>query len=59
MLVLRELDDELQDAIYDFLEERGIDDDLAVFLHRYMKNKDKTEYLRWMEILKSFVEKKK
>ncbi|KAL2453489.1 Mitochondrial glycoprotein family protein [Abeliophyllum distichum] len=54
----KELDDELQDSLYDFLETRGIDDELAVYLHQYMKNKDKTEYIRWMETLKSFVEKK-
>ncbi|KAL2242744.1 uncharacterized protein At2g39795, mitochondrial [Sesamum indicum] len=52
------LDDELQDSLYDFLEERGIDDKLAEFLHRYMMNKDKNEYLRWMKNLKSCIQKK-
>lgn len=56
-LIFRELDDELQDSLYDFLEARGINDELAEYLHQYMKNKDKTEYIRWMETLKSFVEK--
>ncbi|CAH8341271.1 unnamed protein product [Eruca vesicaria subsp. sativa] len=37
-----ELDDELQDALYQFLEERVISDELAVFLHHYMKNKKKS-----------------
>lgn len=54
----RELDDELQDALYQFLEERGISDELAVFLHRCMKNKAKGEYVRWMESVKSYVEQK-
>ncbi|KAL3835490.1 hypothetical protein ACJIZ3_010226 [Penstemon smallii] len=54
----KELDDELQNSLYDFLEERGIDDELAEFLHRCMKNKDKTEYLYWMENLKSFIQTK-
>ncbi|KAE9584520.1 hypothetical protein Lal_00021808 [Lupinus albus] len=53
-----ELDDELQDSLYDFLEVRGIDDKLAVFLHDYMKNKDKTEFRGWMERVKSFIERK-
>ncbi|CAH2067955.1 unnamed protein product [Thlaspi arvense] len=53
-----ELDDELQDALYQFLDERGISDELAVFLHRYMKNKGKYEYVRWMESVKSYVEQK-
>lgn len=54
----RELDDEMQDALYEFLEERGINDELAIFLHEYMKNKDKTEFIRWLGIVKSFIEKK-
>ncbi|KAI3455255.1 hypothetical protein Pfo_011918 [Paulownia fortunei] len=54
----KELDDELQDSLYDFLEARGIDDKLAEFLHLYMRNKDKNEYLRWMENVKSFIQKK-
>ncbi|CAA7020006.1 unnamed protein product [Microthlaspi erraticum] len=53
-----ELDDELQEALYQYLEKRGISDDLAVFLHKYMKNKGKGEYVRWMESVKSYVEQK-
>ncbi|XP_056161947.1 uncharacterized protein At2g39795, mitochondrial-like isoform X1 [Syzygium oleosum] len=56
--ICRELDDELQDALYDFLEERGVDDELAVFMHQYMANKDKTEFIKWMDTVKHFVEKK-
>ncbi|KAI4355810.1 hypothetical protein L6164_004549 [Bauhinia variegata] len=55
----KKLDDELQDILYEFLEARGINDELAVFLHGYIKNKGKTEFIRWMETVKSFVEKKK
>lgn len=54
----RELDDELQDSVYEFLEERGINDELATFLHEYMANKDKTEFIKWLGTVKSFVEKK-
>lgn len=54
----RELDDELQDSLYSFLEERGITDELAVFLHEYMRNKDKTEFIGFMGNLKSCIEKK-
>ena len=55
---VRGLDDELQESLYEFLEARGIDDDLAAFLHEYMKNKDKTEFIRWMGTVKTFIEKK-
>ncbi|KAM7254180.1 hypothetical protein ACFE04_031862 [Oxalis oulophora] len=53
-----EMDDEMQDSLYNFLEERGINDDLAVFLHAYMKNKDKTEFINWMGTVKTYIEKK-
>ncbi|PON80986.1 Mitochondrial glycoprotein [Trema orientale] len=56
--IFKDLDDELQNSLYEFLEARGINDELAVFLHHYMKNKDRTEFIRWMETVKSFVEKK-
>ncbi|KAJ8452852.1 hypothetical protein Cgig2_014615 [Carnegiea gigantea] len=52
----RELDDELQDSLYEFLEERGIDDSLCSSLHRYMNYKDRAEYIRWMRSLKSAIE---
>ncbi|KAK4267630.1 hypothetical protein QN277_024383 [Acacia crassicarpa] len=54
----KELDDALQDSLYEFLEARGINDELAVFLHEYMKNKNKMELIRWMGLVKSFIEKK-
>lgn len=53
----RDLDEELQDALYEFLEARGVNDDLAVFLHDYMMNKDRIELIRWLGNLKSFIEK--
>ncbi|XP_052183825.1 uncharacterized protein At2g39795, mitochondrial-like isoform X2 [Diospyros lotus] len=53
----KELDDELQDSLYGFLEARGINDGLAAFLHEYMKNKDKAEFIRWMGTVKSFFER--
>lgn len=58
LFFLRDLDDQLDDALHEFLEERGIDDELAAFVHKYVKNKDKTEFIRWMETVKSFIEKK-
>ncbi|KAJ8755252.1 hypothetical protein K2173_019050 [Erythroxylum novogranatense] len=54
----KELDDELQDALYEFLERRGIDDDMAEFLHEFMKHKDRSEYIRWINTVKSYIEQK-
>lgn len=53
----RELDDELQDSLYEYLEERNIDDSLCVFLHNYVNYKEKAEYIRWMKSVKSVMEK--
>ncbi|XP_023768153.1 uncharacterized protein At2g39795, mitochondrial [Lactuca sativa] len=54
-----DLDDELQTSLYDFLEIRGINDELALFLHKCMQHKSKNEYIRWMESLESFVARNK
>ncbi|XP_039017560.1 uncharacterized protein At2g39795, mitochondrial-like [Hibiscus syriacus] len=53
-----ELDEELQDPLYEFMEERSINDELAIFLHEYMGNKYKTEFIRWLETVKTCIEKK-
>ncbi|KAG1326611.1 hypothetical protein COCNU_01G005450 [Cocos nucifera] len=53
----KELDEELQSAVREFLEERGVNDDLAEFLHGYMANKDKTELLRLLRNVESYVKK--
>lgn len=52
----RDLDDELQNSLYEYLEKRGVNDELAVFLHGYIKNKDKSEYIRWLGNVKSFID---
>lgn len=51
----RDLDDSLQDSLYDYLETRGINDELAGFLHAYIRNKDKSEFIRWMGNVHDFV----
>ena len=41
--ISRELDEEMQTAVRDYLEERGVNDELAAFLHTDMENKEQTE----------------
>ncbi|KAK7377180.1 hypothetical protein VNO80_02600 [Phaseolus coccineus] len=53
----RDLSAKVQDKFYEYLDSRGVNDELAVFLHEYMMNKDRIELLRWMDSLKSFVER--
>ncbi|RLN03439.1 mitochondrial glycoprotein [Panicum miliaceum] len=44
-----ELDEEMQSAVRDYLEQRGVNDELAAFLHAYMENKEHTELIRWLK----------
>jgi len=53
----RDLSAKVQEKFYEYLDERGVNDELAVFLHEYMMNKDRIELLRWMDSLKSFVDR--
>ncbi|KAI7989799.1 Uncharacterized protein LOK49_LG13G02728 [Camellia lanceoleosa] len=53
----RDLDKKLQNALFDFLKARGVNDDLCVFLHEFMMNKDRSELIQWLTNAKSFVEK--
>ncbi|KAL9226739.1 hypothetical protein vseg_002513 [Gypsophila vaccaria] len=46
----------LRKALHEYLEARGVNDDLSFFLHHLMVNKDRSEFLRWLGKLKTFVE---
>lgn len=50
------MDAKLQKALKEYLEARGVNDELAVFLHEFMVNKDRTELIRWLGNVKTFVE---
>ncbi|RZC64164.1 hypothetical protein C5167_025927 [Papaver somniferum] len=53
----KDLEDKLQSSLQEFLDVRGVSEELAVSLHEYMKNKDKIELIRWMGNARSFIEK--
>lgn len=53
----RDLNREIQKKLSDYLEARGVNDELSVFLHQYMMNKDRIELIQWLGNLKSAVEK--
>lgn len=44
-----------QDALYDHLKERNIDDDLAAFICMYADQKEQTEYTNWLGEMAKFV----
>ncbi|GAB2293657.1 hypothetical protein Dimus_027869 [Dionaea muscipula] len=56
--LFKELDEKLQESLFEFLEVRGIDDALCTLLHKSIMDKDRTENIRWLGTVKSFVEKK-
>ncbi|XP_044970793.1 uncharacterized protein At2g39795, mitochondrial-like [Hordeum vulgare subsp. vulgare] len=53
----RELDEEMQTAVRDYLEQRGVNDELAAFLHTYMENKEQTELVGWLKHIECYLKK--
>lgn len=56
-LSFRNLNEDFRKAVHEFLGVRGIDDELSVFLHDYMMNKDRIELIQWLRNVKSYVKK--
>jgi complement component 1 Q subcomponent-binding protein len=50
------LDEDLQVLMERYLDERGINTALAIFVPDYIDMKEQKEYLRWLSNVKSFVE---
>lgn len=50
------LDEDLQLMIEQYLEERGINAELAVFVPDYMDMKEHKEYMNWLKNVKKFVD---
>lgn len=53
----QQLDEELQLLMERYLEERGINTALAIFIPDYAELKEQKEYISWLKNLKSFVDK--
>ncbi|KAA8518947.1 hypothetical protein F0562_016279 [Nyssa sinensis] len=51
-----DLDENLQKALKEYLENRGIKPITTYYLYVYMISKDSKEYLKWLKKLKKFVE---
>ena len=50
------LDEDLQVLLERYLDERGINTALALWVPEYVDWKEQKEYLRWLEGVKAFVE---
>jgi complement component 1 Q subcomponent-binding protein len=53
----QQLDEDLQLLMERYLEERGINTALALFIPDYAELKEQKEYISWLKNLKSFVDK--
>jgi complement component 1 Q subcomponent-binding protein, mitochondrial len=52
----QQLDEDLQLLMERYLEERGINTALAIFIPDYAELKEQKEYISWLKNLKSFVD---
>jgi complement component 1 Q subcomponent-binding protein len=50
------LDISVQEEFEKFLQERGINESLAMFIPEYSEFKEQKEYIKWLENVKSFVD---
>jgi len=50
------LDEDLQVLLERYLEERGVNTALAIFVPDYIDMKEQREYMRWLQNVKTFVE---
>ncbi|KDQ58333.1 hypothetical protein JAAARDRAFT_99398, partial [Jaapia argillacea MUCL 33604] len=50
------LDVSVQEEFEKFLQERGVNDSLALFVPEYSEHKEQSEYVKWLENVKKFVE---
>jgi len=50
-----DLEETIQDKFHDYLEERGINSDLASFIVEYHLDKEQREYTSWLEKVSKFV----
>ena len=55
--IFDELDETLQNAFYDFLAQRGVDDELAGRIADYCSSKEQTEYVSFLQAVEKFVSK--
>ena len=52
-----DLDDDLKEEFYNYLEERGIDNELSFFLVSQARFKEEKEYVHWLEKVGEFATK--
>lgn len=55
--VFDELEPDMQTAFHDYLEARGINDDLSSFICMYSDAKEQKEFVSWMKGVRNFLDK--
>jgi len=51
-----ELEDELQESLYNYLVERGVGEELGSFITAYTALKENSQYLTWLKNMQTFVQ---
>lgn len=50
-----DLDMAVQNAFYNYLDDRGINDDFSARIAEFCEAKEQTEYTRWLKNVRDFV----
>lgn len=50
-----ELDDKLQGAFQEYLEERGVNEELGRFIIDFAEDKEQREYMNWLQGVQDFI----
>jgi complement component 1 Q subcomponent-binding protein, mitochondrial len=53
--IMSTLESKVQEAFFDYLETRSVDENLAVFIRDYIAFKEQKEYVRWLENVQKFI----
>lgn len=52
-----DLEEKLQDSFYDYLNDRGVDNEVSFFILSYSAVKEQTEYVNWLNKIVDFTAK--
>jgi hypothetical protein len=59
LLIDRELDEKVRDALHSFIDERGINESLFPFLQAWLYVKDHRNLMRWFKSVGIFINESK
>ncbi|KAF9595476.1 hypothetical protein IFM89_000394 [Coptis chinensis] len=57
--IFHDLDEKAKDALHHYIEERGVNEDLFLFLQAWLYVKDHRNFMRWFKTVGSFISEQK